>query len=205
MAFGWRTTNPGPNTLDAALKDVQMVVRGMNVGVDGFNKWSFLNRGDLDGQWQLLRTWDVENRRLLERFEPQPNSYFFFGLVSRFTAPGSRVAKVEVDGGELEGIARVTATALESPAGELTILVINDAPQPWSGRLVLQGLSGARTFHAYQLDSSQADNPALRVEPLESFTLSGDSAELSRELPSRSVTVLSTVRLGHDDPGVTGK
>jgi len=35
-------------------------VRGINAGVDGFNRWSFINRGDLDGQWQLLRTWQSE-------------------------------------------------------------------------------------------------------------------------------------------------
>ena len=38
----------------AVVKDAELIVRGINGGVAGFNKWSFLNRGDLDGQWQLL-------------------------------------------------------------------------------------------------------------------------------------------------------
>jgi hypothetical protein len=33
-----------------------LVVRGINAGVYGFNRWSFTNRGDLDGQWRSIKT-----------------------------------------------------------------------------------------------------------------------------------------------------
>jgi hypothetical protein len=38
----------------------------MEAGVSAFNRWSFTNRGDLDGQWQLIRTWDMENKKYLK-------------------------------------------------------------------------------------------------------------------------------------------
>ena len=58
MVFGWGGGHPGPSTFDAAIKDAELVVRALNAGVDGFNRWSFINRGDLDGQWQMIDTWD---------------------------------------------------------------------------------------------------------------------------------------------------
>jgi len=94
MVFGWRGSHPGPGSFEAGLKDAELVVRGLGVGVDAFNRWSLVNRGDLDGQWQLVDTWDVEAGSLLPVFHPHPNSYFMFGLLSRFTAKGSEVLRL---------------------------------------------------------------------------------------------------------------
>jgi len=65
MSLGWGNTNPGPRSFEAVLSVAEKVLRGLNAGVDGFNRWSFLNRGDQDGQWQLVRTWDLEHKRYL--------------------------------------------------------------------------------------------------------------------------------------------
>ena len=62
MAFGWNGSHPGPSTFEAALKDAELVVRGLNLGVDGFNRWSFINRGDLDGHWEMISTWDEQSQ-----------------------------------------------------------------------------------------------------------------------------------------------
>jgi hypothetical protein len=45
--YGWRTNSAGPSTWEAAIKDAELVVRALSLGVDGFNRWSFVNRGDL--------------------------------------------------------------------------------------------------------------------------------------------------------------
>ena len=91
MANGWGADHPGPGTYVSALKDAELVVRRINAGVDGFNRWSFLNRGDLDGQWQFIETWDRKEKRLLQQYTPHPNTYFVLGLLSRFIAKHSDV------------------------------------------------------------------------------------------------------------------
>ena len=65
MAYGWVPDKPGPSGPQAALAGSELVIRLANAGVDGFNRWSFLNRGDLDGQWQCVDTWDRHEKKLL--------------------------------------------------------------------------------------------------------------------------------------------
>ena len=203
MAFGWRTSNPAPNSFEATLKDAELLVRGLNVGVDAFNHWSFNNRGNLDGQWQMLSTWDIETNSLKSRFEPQANSYFVYGMVSRFVAKGSRVMGTSVSGGEAEGFPRVFSAALESPSGDITILVVNDARLSFSTEISLTGTEGVPVLNRYQVTSKQRDNPDLRIDPLQRFTPSGPAGKISLVLPPFSLTVLSTYRLAHGDSGVT--
>jgi hypothetical protein len=62
MKLGWKDANPGPKSFQAALSNAESILRGMEAGVSAFNRWSFTNRGDLDGQWQLIRTWDTEKK-----------------------------------------------------------------------------------------------------------------------------------------------
>lgn len=202
MAFGWRGTSLAPNSFEAVLKDVELVVRGLNAGVDGFNRWSFNNRGNLDGQWQMLSTWDIAINRLKEQFCPQPNSYFVYGLVSRFTARHSRVMGSSVTGGEAGGLPRVFAAALESPSGDITVLIVNDARQPWPAEIAFSATVAGFELNRYQVTSKQRDNLDLRIEPLQRFTATGDGKPINLVLPPFSLTVLSSYRLTHGDAGV---
>ena len=99
------TIIPVPGSYESALKDAELVVRRINAGVDGFNRWSFLNRGDLDGQWQFIETWDRRRGKLLKQYTPHPNTYFVLGLLSRFTAKHSDVLGCRVDGGRKRHLA----------------------------------------------------------------------------------------------------
>ncbi len=71
----------------AVVKDVELIVRGTNEGVAGFNKWGFLNRGDLDGQWQLIDTRNIEKGELLFADDIKPHENRFnrptFGIESK--------------------------------------------------------------------------------------------------------------------------
>jgi len=61
-------------------------------GVHGFNRWSSINRGDLDGQGQFIETWYPTANRLLAQCTPHPNTYFRpADLLSRFKAKHSAV------------------------------------------------------------------------------------------------------------------
>jgi hypothetical protein len=171
------------------------------VGVDAFNRWSFVNRGDLDGQWQLVDTWDVEAEALLPAFSPHPNSYVMFGLISRFTAKLSEILRVSVVDGAPSR--HVFATALRSPSGELTVLVVNDGDANREIRVHLTGLSSARTLFHYRVGPRDRDRANVRLDPLARSTLSPSQAAFEDTMPGSSITVYSTYELSHEDPGVT--
>jgi hypothetical protein len=201
MVFGWRGNHPGPGSFEAGLKDAELVIRGLGVGVDAFGRWSFVNRGDLDGQWQLVDTWDVEAGELLPVFSPHPNSYFMFGLMSRYTAKLSDVLRVSVDDGAVSR--HVFAAALRAPSGELTILVVNDGESNRQATIRLTGLASGRVLFHYGIGPDDRDRADLRLDPRETSALSPGLSDFVVTLPSRSIAVYSTYELSHDDPGVT--
>lgn len=201
MVYGWGDRSPGPATFDAAIKDAELVVRGLNAGVEGFNRWSFINRGDLDGQWQMISTWDATNKALLKTIMPFPNSYFVYGLISRLTAKHSTLVTTERTGGDLDGSPRVFSAALRSPRGQVTWIVVNDAPRTWPATLEVRGAT-AQPWYKYQVTSEQRDQPGLRVRPLRRVKFLKGSASFTETLPAMSLTVFSTFKLKADDRGI---
>jgi hypothetical protein len=201
MVYGWGGSSPGPATFEAALKDAELVVRGLSAGVEGFNRWSFVNRGDLDGEWQMISTWDSTNKALRKTITPFPNSYFVYGLISRLTAKHSTLVATERSGGELEGLPRVFAAALVSPKGHATWIVVNDAPRAWNAEFHLAGLRGV-PLYKYQVSSADRDQPGLKIQPGRVPRLTSEPGSLHDPLPAKSLTVLSTYKLSANAPGV---
>jgi hypothetical protein len=180
----------------------ELVVRLANAGVDAFNRWSFLNRGDLDGQWQLVDTWDPQAKKLLADFGPHPNSYFCLGLLSRFTARQSSVLGSRVDDAKLDDWQRVFCAAFRSPAGNLTVALINDAPAEFQLKLILQGMSKPASLHRYRYGEPHQNRADVTVNPQAEFSLAPEANELKDALPANSLTIYSTYKLEHDSPGV---
>ena len=201
MVFGWNGAHPGPATFEAAVKDAELVVRGMNLGVDGFNRWSFINRGDLDGHWEMIQTWDAAKQKLLKDFTPKPNAYFVYGLMSRLTAKHSAVLACERAGGQVDGTNRVFAAALRSPKGALTWLIVNDAPQAWAARLVITN-SHPQALYQYRVTSAQRDQPGLQIDPLCRLDMPKPGQSFSDTLPPMSLTIYSTFKLAHGRRGI---
>jgi hypothetical protein len=201
MVFGWGNTNSGPRSFPAAIKDAELVVRALNLGVDGFNRWSLINRGDLDGQWQLIETWNPATGHLRQEIKPAPNGYFVYGLLSRLTAKHSQVLQSEVAGGQIGGLPRVFAAALRSPRGHLTLAIINDAPQPWPASLDVAGIKASKLFK-YQVSEKDHDQPGLQVRPLCSVRVKHGRLDYSDTLPSMSLTVFSSYNLDADARGI---
>jgi hypothetical protein len=204
MVFGWRTNHPGPSTWDAAIKDAELVVRALNLGVEGFNRWSFVNRGDLDGVWQMIDTWDPQTQQLLQSVTPRPNAYFVYGLISRLTAKHSSVLACGTRGGQIDGMNRVFATALKSPKGNLTWMLVNDAPRAWSAELKLAGAAAGK-LHKYQVTPAQRDQPGLEINPVSQLKLTAGAGTFTETLPPSSLTIYSSYRLKHSDRGVTAE
>ncbi len=202
MSYGWVPDKPGPGCPEAALATSELVLRMANAGVDGFNRWSFLNRGDFDGQWQMIETWDVQKKKLLSDFTPHPNSYFCLGLLPRFTAKHSAVLRSRVEGGKLDGWQRVFCAAFRSPRGNLTLAVVNDAPIDFPIALTLQGLTTPTPLYRYRYGEAQRDRVDVRVNPQRKFTLTAAAGEVRDSLPRNSLTIYSSYKLAHDSPGV---
>jgi hypothetical protein len=201
MIYGWRGDNPGPSSWEAAIKDAELVVRALNLGVDGFNRWSFVNRGDLDGVWQMIDTWDPQMKTLRKTITPRPNAYFAYGLISRLAAKHSSILRCERTGGQLEGTNRVFASALKSPKGQLTWIIVNDAPREWGAEFSLEGCQRP-ALYKYQVTGEQKDRPELKINPQRSATITADKAAFSDRLPPMSVTLFSTWNFKHTAPGI---
>jgi hypothetical protein len=193
MALGWGDSDPGPRGYAAVLSNAEVVVRALEAGVDGLNRWSFTNRGDLDGQWQLVRTWDRRRRTWLEDVAPEPVPYYGYGLLTRFLARGSRVVSSAVEGPE-----GVLAAAVTSPRGRLTLFVLNLSKDAVSARVEVAG-GAAGKLYLYQVEEA-ALGPEFRMDPRAELALPGPAVV---ELPPRSVSAATAFHLAHEDDGVT--
>jgi hypothetical protein len=188
MTFGWGSSDPNPGGYLANLQNAAMIVEALRRGVDAVNRWSFTNRGNLDGQWQLVDTWDPVANRMLDRATPHPNAYFLFGIVSRFVAARSTVLETKVKGGVLDGLARVHAVAVRSPRGALTLVMVNDGPEPLDVSLELPR---DRPWYRYAVTEADKDRADVALAPT---PLAAGGGTLSVHLAPRSVVTLSTVR-----------
>jgi hypothetical protein len=196
MEHGWGGENPGPRTFPALLSNAEVVIRGLRSGVDALNRWSFTNRGDLDGQWQVVRTWDPKARAHLARVTPEPVPYYGFGLLTRFFARHSAVVdtSVEVDPSRADDL---LAAAVKSPRDRLTVFVLNQGSDAVEASATFAG-SRDRLF-LYQVEEKDLVE-GMVLSPKERLEPSPGPRVLA--LPPRSLTVITAFDLGPDDPGV---
>lgn len=188
-------TSMAPKSFANQLTNAEKVLRGIGVGVDGFNRWSFLNRGDLDGQWQLVRTWDPVQWEYHKQVEPEPTPYFCYGIITRFMAKYSDVLEVNnMD-------SAVVVTALRSPNGNLTIYIINTAGRIMPVRLNIVGMPEERLLHKYQVQEME-DMAGYRMDPSDTRKVSAAAPAVMDSLPAHSITVYSTYNLRHEDIGI---
>jgi hypothetical protein len=203
MSLGWGTSNPGPSSFEAVLSNAEKILRGLNVGVDGFNRWSFLNRGDLDGQWQLVRTWDREAGRFLARADPEPVPFYGYAMLTRFTAKHSHVLPCEWQFKTKDAdTPRVFAAALRSPGARLTLILANRETAALETHFRWQGLDRETVFHRYELTEHKVQEPGFKLASEGQLVLSPRQSEFDYSLPPRSLAVFSTFDLTPDAPGV---
>jgi hypothetical protein len=199
MAFGWGNEDAAPASYESGLKDASLVVRGINAGVDGFNRWSFVNRGDLDGQWQLVRTWDIDRGRLLDRFEPQANAYYQYGMLSRFVPKHSSVLATRVEAPFGAGERTLVAAALRSSKGNLTLIAVNESHREADAVIDLNGLAGPATLYRYAMTRAERDRTDVQIRPGRKLDAAKAFAD---RIPPLSIVVYSSYRLEASDPGL---
>lgn len=204
MDHGLYHDHPGPASFPAAMKNVEQILRGLHAGIEGFCRWSFTNRGDVDGSWQTVETWDVAEGRLRETFTPRPNAYFLPGLISRFVAKGSALLSTAVSGhpSHREGTGWQQyglAAALRLPGGDHTLVVQNLTEAPASASVHLAGLTEPLELWRYRVGTPERDRADVILEPVGPFRVSPDAPNFDDDSPGMSVTVYSTLRLSHGE------
>lgn len=201
MRYGWYTDSPAPGGYLANLANAEIILRGLRLGVEGFNRWSFINRGDLDGQWQLIDTWDAATDSLLPAFRPHPNAYWLFGLITRFFRKRSTLLATELEDAVIKGWHQyLLAEALLSADGHVSVFVLSHTEQPQPFELRLEGLDPVRTFHRYRVTEAVRNRTdGVRLDPEADWRLGAGQPALRDTAPGLSLTVYSTRHLRHDD------
>lgn len=186
-----------PKSYAAQLLNAEKVLVGLNEGVDGFNRWSFVNRGDLDGQWQLIRTWHPNLWDYYKKVTPEPVPYFSYGILTRFTAKHSTVLGTSSDD------PNVIVAALRSPAGQTTIYLLNKSAQPREVSLQLAGITESLIYRQYQVIEAEVTKPSFALTSLATFNAIPAGNRLTVVLPERSITAYTTFQLADDADGIT--
>jgi hypothetical protein len=194
MKLGWGDDNPGPKSFKAALSNAETILRGMAEGVDAFNRWSFTNRGDLDGQWQLIRTWDIKKQQYLKQVEIEPVAFYGYGIITRFYVKHS-----EIVSSVIKGKSEILSQTVKSPTGQLTTYILNKGDNTIDIDLKIIGRTG-KDFYVYRITEKDISNPQYKMEPVQHFTLSGSQMININVLP-QSIYTITQYSLLQNDPG----
>jgi hypothetical protein len=191
MRLGWGESNPGPKSFAASLSNAETILRGLRAGVSAFNRWSFTNRGDLDGQWQLIRTWDREKKIYFDSVGVEPAAFYGYGIITRFVAKHSSVVTTEESENE-----DIFCQATKTPDGLLTILMLNKGASSRVVRLGIEGAVGARLF-LYSVSEEEVMEPGFRMEPVKEFVVT-EGEDVLLTLGGRSISTLTGFRTMHE-------
>ena len=194
MKLGFGGDNPGQKSFDAALSNATDVIRALHAGVDGLNRWSFTNRGDLDGQWQLIQTYDRQSKQYLTQVKPENEAYYGFGILSRFLSKYSSTLAVSVS----QPDSVLMSAALISPSGELSIFMVNLKEKTVKVKLEINSPSG-KVMNVYQVSKQIVTHPGFELNAIRRLR-SSKKSEL--ELPARSITTVTSYSLNNSDPGI---
>jgi hypothetical protein len=195
MRIGWKDTNPGPKSFMAALSNAETILRGLEAGADAFNRWSFTNRGDLDGQWQLIRTWDIENQKYLDTIDVEPAAYYGYGIITRFCTKNSSVVYTEpvTNTG-------ILSQTLKNNKGEITTWILNKSEQEQTIKLTISG-NLKKNFFLYRVTEQEVIKPDFRMDPVKQIIIK-DGKEILLKVPAQSICALTNIHAMHDELAV---
>ncbi len=202
MQLGWGGKNPGPRTYEAVLSNAETIIRGLRAGVDGFNRWSFTNRGDLDGQWQLVRTWDIEKKTYYSEVTPEPVPYCGYGMMTRFLPKHSSRLHDEVETNGVAEAGNLLTASLKTPGKNITTYLLNLGNKPVEVAAQYANLEKPLKIQVYQVTKETLSKTDFRMEPAKNILLTGRESGLKEILPPRSLTIFTSYALRHSDDGM---
>jgi len=179
-------------SIGESLSNTEDILRGMAVGVSAFNRWSFTNRGDLDGQWQLIRTWNIEKKEFYKTIKPEPVSYYGYGIISRFVPKYSTVVTTEpVDNPE------ILSQTVKTPGGDVTTIILNKSDQEQTIMLTMDGIS-KKKFYLYRAIQREILSPDFKMNPIQKIKIK-DGKEITLIISAESINTLTTKYLLHEE------
>lgn len=193
MKLGWKGTDPGPKSFAASMSNASDIIKGLNLGVDAFNRWSFVNRGNLDGQWQLIRTYDFENKQYLSEIIPEKEAYYGYGMITRFLKKHASIISLK-DQNIPDGL---QIAALKNPDGAFSIIILNKKPENGIINLNISNNSFKGPLMKYQVSKELVTAENFRLDPSETIEKESFTVNLLPE----SITVLSNYNLKQEDGG----
>jgi hypothetical protein len=181
-------------SFEAALSNTNDVIRAFRSGADGVNRWSFTNRGDLDGEWQLIRTYDIEEKEYLKNVIIENEIFYGFGIVSRFLSKYSSVVECSVNCPD----SVLMSLAMLSPGGELSIFILNQSENELTVSLDITSLP-RKQMNVYQVTKEKVTQPDFELNAIQNFK---SSRKRLITLPAKSITTVSSYYLKHRDKGI---
>lgn len=197
---GFSRTSALPTDYYSVLKDVQMVVRFTNLGVDGFNKWSLINRGDLDGQWQIINTWDTATHSILPHITPHINHYYLYGLLTRLTPKYATILDTKVGYSVVDNQRRVYATTYKGKDDNYSIVIVNDCDRSFTGKIQLTNLPIAKPIYKYEITEAAKDKENILINPKKFSNARNNNRKIT--IAPNSLLILSTYYLLPYDKGI---
>lgn len=145
---GWRVGDPaGVASLDSALIVAEAVIRGLNVGLDGFAFWSLFNPNTIDGHFAII---GVEHGGITRFGWP----WKVYSTLTRLVRPGTEVFPLHAEKRET-ALVYLHAVALRYADGTRALLVINDHPnEPGDARFTLPPAYGVLPRHRLMLNAA---------------------------------------------------
>ena len=153
MAHGYGFDSANPASTNSVLKDTALVLEALNSGVDGLCNWSFCNRGDIDGQWQLVETWDRQEKRWMQEASLVQPAADMLGQVMRHLPRRALIHSVIPQGIPDLSVAVVSDSA--SP-DNFTLFAVNSGPEPVSLLLRANGVEKLQSWSVSSIASGQA-------------------------------------------------
>jgi hypothetical protein len=197
MSLGWGTDDPNQKSFEAALSNANDVLRAFRAGADGVNRWSFTNRGDLDGQWQLIKTFDRETKTYLKNIEPENEAYYGFAIISRFLSKESTIIACK----ENQPDSVLMSLAMLSPSGEISVFVLNKSEKEQIVEFNFENLPD-KQINVYQTTKETVSTPGFELNAIQKFA---SSKPENITIPPRSITTLSSFTLKQSDKGITNE
>lgn len=181
--WGDTFNNPNNHLYEHGIFLANFAITALQNGVSHLGMWCLLDTyyDSVNKQGYGLIQWKDKS------WEPRPG-YYAWALLTRYTQPGSKVIRVDVDGADF-----VKAVAFITPDDKLTVAALNLSNKKITVRLNVPKLK-SMNLDCYEY--SNVTIPTLNKQPLESsksFEVV-DTSTLSFEMPGNSFAVLTEIK-----------
>jgi hypothetical protein len=149
----------------------------------------------MDGQWQLVRTWDIGKKEYLKKVIPENTAYYGFAMFTRFIAKYASVLKTNPS----EADTSVSMISLRNPDGNLVFIILNQSGQNKNAGIIIKSESSIGNLYRYFYNESVPLEEDYSLDPAE--TIAG-SSKINLNIGKKSITVLSTKLLRNTDWGM---